>query len=440
MPMSQQFKNDLSRHILQINQMAGGSCHVFHEGEIRQKLQLLVDLAKRYDLKNFKEFYAVKAATIPYILRIVREFGFGFDCSSIIEVLESRTANIDVSGPDDDYIMFTSNDTTFDEFDCAANGYGGGTIINLDDVSFLYHPFFKKNGYPKQLFFRINPRDAINKNTAQLQMSGKSAKYGIMYEQVVEAFSKARELGVEKFGLHTMVCSNDLDHKNMVNTVKFLISLVEELEDEAGIIVDAINMGGGIGIPYRSAQEKFDIEALFFKLANLQHSFVARRNRDLAFYMESGRYVTGPHGVLVTRAINRKDIYQTHIGVLDGMIGNPRPAVYGAYHEISVFDGKTGKEKVGGPMEEVNVVGPICEDCDRLTIPGEPRLLPKIHHGESDGDFVVSEDCGAHSISMPSNYNNRPRLPAYIITTNGDIKMVKRRETINDLMRLTKGL
>jgi diaminopimelate decarboxylase len=431
--MSKSFKDRLFPILPKLARDFGTPIHVYDEKGLRHSCELLKAMDRDAEVAYFKEFFAVKACPVPAILRVVKEAGFGFDCSSEIEIMLARQA-----GAEWNDIMFTSNNTTSSEF--AAAYSGEGCIFNLDDISFLEHPMIQEMGFPSDMVcFRVNPGNLLKNEDAQLSMSGEKAKYGIMHTQLEEAYSRARDLGAKRFGLHTMVCSNDLNYKNMAQTVELLFSFVERLE-QIGINVEFINMGGGIGIPYRPEQNEFDMAALFSEIHKIQEKYIQKSGHIVSICMESGRWLMGPHGVLVNRAINRKDIYQTHIGVECGMPGLMRPAIYGAYHHISVCDGDTGLKKSDDDMELVNIVGGICEDCDRLTIPGEPRLLPKIRHGEENGDFIVTHECGAHAAAMGFNYNGRPRPGAVMLGVDGKFSWCTHPENIHTLLSRTEGL
>ncbi len=424
MPMSPDFTNRLSMKLPEIARDFGTPVHVYDEIGIRQTLQFMEDEAEKNQIRGFKEFFAVKALPVPAILRIVKEYGFGFDCSSIPEVILAREAGAE---PED--IMFTSNNTTTAEFECALSD--GGCILNLDDVSFLAHPIWQSWNFPETICFRINP-GPLRQDESVIGRP-EEAKYGIMVSQITEAYRKARAMGAKIFGMHTMICSNDLEYRHMVDTVEMLVDFVIKLEKETGIKISFINMGGGMGIPYRPEQDPFYMTSLFRWIGIIQKGLPF----ELKIFMESGRYVTGPHGVFVNRAINRKEIYRNYVGVQCAMPGLMRPAMYGAYHHITVYD-KNGDKKNNPWGHPVNIVGSICENCDRLT--ESARDLPYIHVGEDDGDFVVAEDCGAHSAAMGFNYNGRARPGAVMIRSVGSIVMVVRPETVDQLLERTRGL
>jgi diaminopimelate decarboxylase len=323
--------------------------------------------------------------------------------------------------------MFTSNNTTDDEFDAAFADEG--CILNLDDVSFLSR-IASRPVMPKLICFRLNPGflktgDEVN----AIIGNPVEAKYGVPYEQILDAYQQAKKAQVKEFGLHTMVCSNTKKHDYVVNTVRLLLDIAKEIEDDEltkGIRMSFINMGGGIGIPYKPEDLTFDIEALGRACAELLDSFQRDRHYKPALYMESGRWMTGPHGVLVNTAINHKDGYQQHVGVQIAMPALMRPAMYkeNGYHHVTVLD-PSGSEK-RGKVVKVNIVGPICEDCDRLAT---DRYLPRI----TTGDFIVTHDTGAHGIAMGFNYNGRTRPQELMLRANGDVELIRRAENLNDL-------
>lgn len=261
-----------------------------------------------------------------------------------------------------------------------------------------------------------------------------------MLSQITEAYTRSREMGATTFGMHTMICSNDLNYENMIKTIRMLIDLSIKLKKETGISISFINMGGGIGIPYKPDDKEFDLEKLVRWMKIIQNGLAGTMSPIPDFYMESGRYMTGPHGFLVNRAINRKDTYQTHVGVQCAMPGLMRPAMYDAYHHIDVVsnDGKLVTFGVNDRHPKtVNIVGPICENCDRLAT---QRSLPEIHVGEETGDFIVTHNCGAHAAAMGFNYNGRPRPGAVLFKEDKSFELVVRPETDSDLLARTAGL
>jgi diaminopimelate decarboxylase len=251
----------------------------------------------------------------------------------------------------------------------------------------------------------------------------------VPYEDIVRVYRKAKALGAKRFGLHTMVCSNTKTHHHVVKTVELLLKVAIEIRAATGIELEFINMGGGIGIPYSPEDPLFDIEALGRVCWNLMEKFESVYGFKPKLVMESGRFMTGPHGVLVNTAINKKVGYNTYIGVEVAMAALMRPAIYGAYHDIVVV-GPDGRVKTG-ELEKVSIVGPICENCDRLAT---DRMLPHIDVGENIGDFIVTANCAAHADVMSFTYNGRTRPPHLMLRRDRSVELTCRAETKADLI------
>lgn len=405
MPMSQDFKNRLLPVLPQVIEHFGTPFHIYDEAGIRATGQRLK--AAFAGIESFREYYAVKALPNPRILEIIGSMGFGFDCSSISELHLSRR----VGGRGDD-IMFTSNNTSHDEFvEAAANG---GCILNLDDISLIA----KVPVMPELICFRYNPGPRRVGN--DIIGNPIEAKYGVSHEQIVEAYRRARDRGARRFGLHTMLASNELNHRYMVQTARMLLDLVEEISRELAITFEFINIGGGLGIPYLPDGEELQIEAMGREITAEFARFKERNGYAPALFMESGRYMTGPHGVLVVTAINRKEIYRTYVGVDACMNALMRPALYGAYHHIEVL----GKNQVG-ETEVVDVVGSLCENNDKFAV---QRPLPPI----KDGDILLIHDTGAHGHAMGFNYNGTLRPQELLLRVEGRVDLIRRRERLED--------
>ncbi|MGD9045986.1 MAG: diaminopimelate decarboxylase [Desulfobacterales bacterium] len=405
MPMSKSFENRLLPLLDEIVAHFGTPFHIYDETGIRETGQSVIKAFSR--LYGFREYYAVKALPNPSILRIIQDLGFGFDCSSIPELMLSR--QIGARGED---IMFSSNNTTADEFDAAAAG--GGCILNLDDVSLID----KVPQMPETISFRYNPGPRRTGNSIIGDPS--ESKYGVAHEQIPGAYQAARALGARRFGLHTMLISNELSYAYMVETAKMLLQVVEGVSEALNIDFDFINLGGGMGIPYQPGQEPLDIDSMADEISDLFSKFEKRNGFLPRFYIESGRYMTGPHGVLVTTAINQKDIYRKYIGVDACMSALMRPAIYGAYHHISVM-GKHPKHD----FEKVDVVGSLCENNDKFAI---QRLLPEIE----EGDRLLIHDTGAHGHAMGFNYNGRLRPKELLLRPDGSVELIRRAESVTD--------
>ena len=408
MPISNDFRQRLYPQLPAIAEHFGTPFHIYDEAGIRATVaRLYAAFAK---VAGFKEYYAVKALPNPRILALLRELGCGFDCSSIAELVLARQA-----GARGEEIMFTSNNTSPEEFAVAAQD--GGCILNLDDLSLVA----KVPQMPELVCFRYNPGAERSGNS--IIGNPLEAKYGVPHAQLLDAFRAAQARGARRFGLHTMLASNERDHRYMVQTVEMLLQVADWVQAELGIRLEFINMGGGLGIPYRPEEEAFDVEALGQQAQALLEDFRTRHGHAPALHMESGLYITGPHGVLVTRAINRKESYRTYIGVDACMSALMRPGMYGAYHHIDVV-GKTASE--ANPHDAlVDVVGSLCENNDKFAV---QRPLPPV----ADGDLLVIHDTGAHGHAMGFNYNGKLRPQELLLRPHGSVERIRRAETLQD--------
>jgi len=383
--------------------------HIYDEKGIRENAKKL-NKAFSWN-KGFKEFFAVKACPNPYILKILKEEGFGADCSSLPELVLSEKAGIIGEN-----IMFTSNETPAHEYKKA---YELGSIINLDDITHISYLENTLGKLPELLCFRYNPGPLREGNA----IIGKpeEAKYGFTKPQLFEGYKIIKEKGVKRFGLHTMVASNELNQEYFIETVRMLLELVIEINKEIGIKFEFINMGGGIGIPYRPEQKPVDIEYVSKGIKNLFDKMLKGTGmEDLKLYMENGRMITGPYGFLVTKAIHRKNIYKNYIGVDACMANLMRPGMYGAYHHITVM----GKENAE-PTKLYDVVGSLCENNDKFAV---DRKLPEIEIG----DILIIHDTGAHGYAMGFNYNGKLRSAELLLKEDGSVEMIRRAETIDD--------
>jgi diaminopimelate decarboxylase len=405
MPMSADFERRLYPILEDVAAHFGTPFHIYDEEGIRGTGEALKQQFSR--IGGFREYFAVKALPNPRILSIIRELGFGFDCSSSAELVLSR--RIGAGGED---IMFTSNNTAASEFEAA--GRDGGCILNLDDISLVP----KVPVFPELISFRYNPGPRRTGNA--IIGNPVEAKYGLAHEQVMEAYRQAIARGARRFGIHTMVISNERNHGFMVQTVAMLFALIEEVSAELGIRFEFMNMGGGLGIPYRPADEPLNLSALGREVTELFQRFEAGHGYAPRLYMESGRYMTGPHGALVVTAINRKDIYRTYIGVDACMSALMRPGMYGAYHHITVP--RKLNRPAAGP---VDVVGSLCENNDKFAI---QRELPAIE----DGDILVIHDTGAHGHAMGFTYNGKLRPKELLLRSDGSVELIRRAETLDD--------
>lgn len=378
--------------------------HVYDEEAIRQNARRLVK-AFAWN-KGFKEYFAVKALPNPTIMRLLHEEGLGMDCSSLAELVLCERAGI--RGED---IIFSSNNTPAEEFQKAREL---GAIINLDDISHI--EYLETNaGLPDLLCFRHNPGSSREGN----DIIGKpeEAKFGLTRQQLFDAYRLAKEKGVTRFGLHTMMASNELDPGYFVETVKMLLELCRGLNETLGIKLEFINMGGGIGIPYRPEQRAVDIEALSARIQNLYQEFPGAPRLS----MECGRMITGPYGYLISTVRHKKDTYKQYVG-LDASMGDlMRPGMYGAYHHVTVL----GKED--WPRDHTyDITGSLCENNDKFAV---NRELPEI----SVGDIVAIHDTGAHGHAMGFNYNGKLRSAELLLKNDCSAQLIRRAETLNDL-------
>ena len=359
---------------------------------------------------GFKEYYAIKSAPNPYLMKIMREEGFGIDCSSMAEL--EIAEKLGMSG---DEIMFTSNDTPAYEYKKAIEL---GAIINLDDISHI--EYLEKNvGLPDIVCFRYNPGSLKEGNT--IIGHPEEAKYGFTREQLFEGYQMLKDKGVKRFGLHTMVASNELDAAYFVETAQILFDLIVELNQRLGIHIEFANMGGGIGIPYRPGDLPVDLDFMSRGIEKLyQQKIVANGLEPLRIYFESGRAMTGPFGFLVSKVLHIKKTYKQYAGLDSSMANLMRPALYGSYHHITVL----GKEDQ--PSNELyDVTGSLCENNDKFAI---NRKLPVME----PGDIVVIHDTGAHGHSMGFNYNGKLRSAELLLRESGEVVQIRRAETLDD--------
>jgi diaminopimelate decarboxylase len=383
--------------------------HIYDEQGIRQNVRRL-KAAFSWN-PGFREYFAVKAAPNPYLMKLLQAEGIGADCSSTAELILAE--KVGVVG---EQIMFTSNDTPAEEFR-RAKELGG--IINFDDISHIGY-MHEQVGLPELVCFRYNP-GALKAGNAIIGHP-EEAKYGFTREQLFEGYRQARDLGATRFGLHTMVASNELDASYFVETAHLLFELAVELERELGIRLEFVNIGGGIGVPYRPEEDAVDLEAVGEGIRELYEALIVPAGLDpLRLYMECGRVITGPYGYLVSRVRHIKRTYKTFVGLDACMADLMRPALYGAYHHITVV----GKEDAPATMC-CDVTGSLCENNDKFAI---DRMLPET----AAGDLVVIHDAGAHGHAMGFNYNGKLRSAELLLRTDGDVVMIRRAETEADL-------
>ncbi len=384
--------------------------HLYDEKGIRQNVKELYE-AFSWN-QGFKEYFAVKATPNPFLIKILHEYGCGTDCSSLTELMLSEA--IGITGHD---IMFSSNDTPDNEFAKAAQL---GAIINLDDITHIEKVEKAVGSLPKTMSCRYNPGGLFKISNDIMDNPGDS-KYGMTDAQIEEAFRIMKEKGVEKFGIHAFLASNTVTNEYYPMLAKVLFELAVRLRDKTGVKIKFINLSGGIGIPYRPDQEKNDIYAIGRGVRKVyEEVLVPAGMGDVSLYTELGRYMLGPYGCLVTRAINEKHTHKEYVGVDACAVDLMRPAMYGAYHHITVM----GKENEICD-HTYDVTGSLCENNDKFAI---DRKLPKIDMG----DLLVIHDTGAHGYSMGYNYNGKLRSAEILLKENGNVQMIRRAETPRD--------
>jgi len=365
---------------------------------------------------SYKNHFAVKALPNPYILKLLAAEGFGADCSSYPELLLAEMAGM--KGED---IMLTANETPASEYRAALKM---GAVINLDDFSHIEY-LEKTAGLPELVSMRYNPGPLKEGNA----IIGKpeEAKYGLTREQLIDGYWLLKEKGVKRFALHTMVASNELSAPYHVETARMLFELAVEINKRAEVRLEFINLGGGVGIPYKPEQTAVDYQSLTAVIQKAYDEIIKPAGLDpINIRTEWGRVITGPYGWLVARAIHKKEIYRKYIGLDACMADLMRPALYGAYHHITI----PGKETA--PLTEVyDVVGSLCENNDKFAI---QRNLPKIDVTSENGigDFVVIHDAGAHGRAMGFNYNGKLRCGELLLRQDGSIVQIRRPETTDD--------
>ena len=384
--------------------------HLYDEAGIRENARKVKE-AFAWN-PGFKEYFAVKATPNPRILEILKEYGCGTDCSSATELMMSDAAGF--SGQE---IMFSSNDTPAEEFQMADEM---GAIINLDDFTHIEYLEKAIGHIPETICCRYNPGGVFEISNGIMDNPG-DAKYGMTESQLMEAFRILREKGAKRFGIHAFLVSNTVTNDYYPMLASELFALAVRVKQETGIEVDFINLSGGVGIPYRPEEKPNDIGVIGEGVRReFERILVPAGLGDVSIYTEMGRFMLGPYGCLVTRAIHEKHIYKEYIGVDACAVNLMRPAMYGAYHHITVM----GKENA--PCDhKYDVVGSLCENNDKFAI---DRMLPKIDRG----DLLVIHDTGAHGFSMGYNYNGKLRSAELLLKEDGSVQMIRRAETPRD--------
>ena len=384
--------------------------HLYDEKGIRENMKALREAFSWNP--GYKEYFAVKANPNPFLINILREYGCGCDCSSLTELMLSKA--LDITGQD---IMFSSNSTPAKEY-AYANKLGA--IINLDD--FTHIEFLEKTlGYiPETISCRFNPGGIFKLGNGIMDNPG-DAKYGFTEEQLFEGFKLLKKKGAKKFGIHAFLASNTVSEDYYPTLAKILFELAVDLKRETGADIRFINLSGGIGIPYRPDQEPNDIRAIGEGVREVyERTLVPAGMGNVAIYTELGRFMTGPYGCLVTTAIHQKHTYKEYIGCDACAVNLMRPAMYGAYHHITVM----GKEDA--PCDHLyDVTGSLCENNDKFAV---DRMLPRV----DIGDLLVIHDTGAHGYSMGYNYNGKLKSAELLLREDGSVQLIRRAETPKD--------
>ena len=383
----------------------GTPFHIYNEQTILDRLN---NLNSSFSWVDFKEFFAIKANPNPYILKIMKENNCGVDAATVTEIQLAEMVGF--SGQD---IMFTSNLTTLDAYQYAVER---GAIINIDWAADIYE-LFENEIIPENICFRLNPGSIEN----EIMGDSKESKFGSTAEQIKEAVAFLAEQGIKSIGLHTMVVSNENDAQIFGEYTAMLFEFAREIISEFGVEIDFINIGGGIGIPYYPG-ESVDVEAIAGAVNESYDRVLKANGLQPKIFMESGRYITGESGYLVTEVIKEKETYKKYLGVDASMSDLMRPAMYRSYHHLTNIDAETRGEE---ESEEYDVIGSLCENNDKFAI---DRRLPE----SKLGDLIVIHDTGAHGHSMGFNYNGMLRNGEFLYTTDGEVKQIRRDENLED--------
>lgn len=384
--------------------------HIYDENGIRKNAEALKQ-AFSWN-KGFKEYFAVKATPNPFLISILREYGCGCDCSSKTELMLSKAI-----GAVGDDVMFSSNDTPAEEFKFANDM---GAIINLDDITHIEILEKTLGKLPKKLSCRYNPGGVFKISNSIMDNPG-DAKYGMTTEQLFEAFRILKAKGVEEFGIHAFLASNTVTNEYYPTLAKVLFEVAVKLQQETGANIKFINLSGGIGIPYRPDQTPNDILEIGKGVERVYNDVLVPAGMgDVSIFTELGRFMMGPYGALVTRAINQKHTHKEYIGVDACAVNLMRPAMYGAYHHITVM----GKENAECD-HMYDITGSLCENNDKFAI---DRMLPQIEMG----DLLYIHDTGAHGFAMGYNYNGKLKSAEILLHTDGSFQLIRRAETPKD--------
>lgn len=384
--------------------------HIYDEKGIRENAKALKE-AFAWN-PGYKEFFAVKATPNPFLIDILRDYGCGTDCSSKTELMLSKA--MDIEG---ESIMFSSNETPASEYEYANQI---GAIINLDDFTHIDYLEKTLGRLPETLSLRYNPGGVFKISNSIMDNPG-DAKYGFTTEQLFEGYRILKEKGVKRFGMHAFLASNTVTNDYYPTLAKTLFETAVKIKEQVGVSLNFINLSGGIGIPYRPDQEPNDIRVIGQKVKEVyEEVLVPAGLGEVAIYTELGRFMMGPYGHLVTTAIHEKHTHKEYIGCDACAVNLMRPAMYGAYHHITV----AGKEDA--PCDhKYDVVGSLCENNDKFAI---DRMLPKI----DIGDLIIIHDTGAHGFSMGYNYNGKLKSAELLLKEDGSVELIRRAETPKD--------
>ena len=384
--------------------------HLYDEKGIRENIKAVKE-AFSWN-KGFKEYFAVKACPNPFLINILKEYGCGCDCSSYTELMMSSA--IGCTGKD---IMFSSNDTPAEEY---AYAYKLGATINLDDITHIDFLEDTIGTIPKRISCRYNPGGTFELGNGIMDNPG-DAKYGMTTEQIFDAFRILKEKGAEEFGIHAFLASNTVTNEYYPELAKRLFELAVKLKEETGANIKFINLSGGVGIPYTPDQKPNDIRVIGEGVRKVyEEVLVPAGMGDVEIYSEMGRFMMGPYGCLVTKAIHEKHTHKEYIGVDACAVNLMRPAMYGAYHHITVM----GKEKE--PCDhKYDVTGSLCENNDKFAV---DRMLPKIDMG----DLLVIHDNGAHGFAKGYNYNGKLKSAEVLLKEDGSTQLIRRAEEPKD--------
>ena len=384
--------------------------HLYDEKGIRENIKAVKEA---FSWNNgFKEYFAVKACPNPFLINILKEYGCGCDCSSYTELMMSSA--IGCTGKD---IMFSSNDTPAEEY---AYAYKLGATINLDDITHIDFLEDTIGTIPKRISCRYNPGGTFELGNGIMDNPG-DAKYGMTTEQIFDAFRILKEKGAEEFGIHAFLASNTVTNEYYPELAKRLFELAVKLKEETGANIKFINLSGGVGIPYTPDQKPNDIRVIGEGVRKVyEEVLVPAGMGDVEIYSEMGRFMMGPYGCLVTKAIHEKHTHKEYIGVDACAVNLMRPAMYGAYHHITVM----GKEKE--PCDhKYDVTGSLCENNDKFAV---DRMLPKIDMG----DLLVIHNTGAHGFAMGYNYNGKLKSAEVLLKEDGSTQLIRRAEEPKD--------